>query len=105
VPSRLADALGRLARAVVRRELRLEPGSDPIATRRALEAIEKDDRFVTNVVMRSLCWPDAFPERDPELRRAAGASTARELRRRAEVWQPWRSYAAMRLAPIQGEHP
>jgi AraC family transcriptional regulator of adaptative response / DNA-3-methyladenine glycosylase II len=98
VPPRLADALGRLARAVVQKELRLEPGSDPIATRRALEAIEKDDRFVTNVVMRSLCWPDAFPDRDSALRRAAGASTARELRRRAEIWRPWRSYAAMRLA-------
>jgi AraC family transcriptional regulator, regulatory protein of adaptative response / DNA-3-methyladenine glycosylase II len=45
--------------------------------------------------------PDAFPSADPILRRAAAAGgaplTARALAARAEVWRPWRGYAALHL--------
>ena len=47
--------------------------------------------------MRALHWPDAFPDADPALRRAAGAASEQELRAAAERWRPWRGYAALHL--------
>jgi 3-methyladenine DNA glycosylase/8-oxoguanine DNA glycosylase len=49
------------------------------------------------VAMRALGEPDAFPSSDLGLLRAVGSVNARDLERRAEVWRPWRSYAAMYL--------
>jgi AraC family transcriptional regulator of adaptative response / DNA-3-methyladenine glycosylase II len=101
MPDDVADALGELARAVVHGELRLEPGSDPVSTADVLRRIRPDERFVATVVMRALSWPDAFPDDDPHLRRAAGTVTAHELGCRAEAWRPWRAYAAMRLSSVR----
>jgi len=47
--------------------------------------------------MRALYWPDAFPLSDRALQQAAGVSTPRALRARAEKWRPWRAYAALHL--------
>jgi 3-methyladenine DNA glycosylase/8-oxoguanine DNA glycosylase len=51
--------------------------------------------------MRALREPDAFPDTDLGLRKAAAAGrellSARELQARAETWRPWRAYAAMLL--------
>ncbi|MGH9614350.1 MAG: DNA-3-methyladenine glycosylase family protein, partial [Bryobacteraceae bacterium] len=41
--------------------------------------------------------PDAFPESDLGLLRAAGTGSPKELLRIAERWRPHRSYAAMHL--------
>lgn len=41
--------------------------------------------------------PDAFPEGDLGLQRAAGAGSARELLHLAERWRPWRAHAATYL--------
>ncbi|MGH8307792.1 MAG: AlkA N-terminal domain-containing protein [Gammaproteobacteria bacterium] len=52
------------------------------------------------VVMRAFNEPDAFPASDLVLLRAAGggkALTSAALLKRAEVWRPWRAYAAMYL--------
>jgi AraC family transcriptional regulator of adaptative response / DNA-3-methyladenine glycosylase II len=53
------------------------------------------------IAMRVLGEPDAFPAADLALRRAAetkGAMlTEAQLQQRAEVWRPWRAYAAMYL--------
>ena len=49
------------------------------------------------IAMRALGEPDAFPSGDLGLRRAVGLQVARELERRAELWRPWRAYAAMYL--------
>ena len=53
------------------------------------------------VALRGLGEPDAFPVGDPALRRRASGNThsltARALEARAEVWRPWRSYAAVHL--------
>jgi AraC family transcriptional regulator of adaptative response / DNA-3-methyladenine glycosylase II len=49
------------------------------------------------LAMRALRHPDAFPSGDLALRRASGGLTARELKRRAEAWRPWRAYAALYL--------
>lgn len=49
------------------------------------------------IAMRALHSPDAFPDGDLALRKAAGGITATQLRHRAESWRPWRAYAAMHL--------
>lgn len=98
VPERRASAITTVARRVADGELRLEPGSDPAATRRSLTEIGGvGDRLATSIVMRALSWPDAFPASDPALRRAAGIASAARLRERAETWRPWRAYAALHL--------
>jgi len=98
VPRRCADVISSVARAITDGHLRLEPGSDVTATRRALMEIDGvGDRLATTIVMRALHWPDAFPTADRALQRAAGASSPRALRARAEQWRPWRAYAAVHL--------
>jgi len=54
------------------------------------------------IAIRALGEPDAFPSGDLILRRAAAeiegkTLTEAQLRQRAEMWRPWRSYAAMYL--------
>jgi AraC family transcriptional regulator of adaptative response / DNA-3-methyladenine glycosylase II len=49
------------------------------------------------VGMRALRLPDAFPDSDLALRKAAGNVTAARLRALSEEWRPWRAYAAMHL--------
>jgi AraC family transcriptional regulator of adaptative response / DNA-3-methyladenine glycosylase II len=98
LPPRRAGALATVARALAEGLLTLEPGSDPLAARRALLALDGiSERSATTIVMRALYWPDAFPATDPALRRAAGVTSPAELRTRAERWRPWRAYAAMHL--------
>ena len=93
-----AAAIRGLAEAVARRELVLQPGPDPDA---AVEGLRQypglGDWTAQYIAMRALRWPDAFPAGDLCLLRAAGARSPRQLRESAEVWRPWRSYAAMYL--------
>ncbi len=49
------------------------------------------------IAMRALGEPDAFPVGDIALVRALELADARQLEARAEVWRPWRAYAAMYL--------
>jgi len=93
-----AAALAAAARAIADGQLALAPGSDVAAARRALLAIDGvSDRLATEIVMRTLYWPDAFPASDRALQRAAGVSGPGTLRARAERWRPWRTYAALHL--------
>jgi AraC family transcriptional regulator, regulatory protein of adaptative response / DNA-3-methyladenine glycosylase II len=93
-----AEAVVTVARAIAEGGLRLQPGSDVVATHRALLDMEGvGERLATIVVMRALYWPDAFPTADPALQRAAGVAGRRELREYAERWRPWRAYAAQHL--------
>lgn len=98
IPRRRATAAVAVARLVADGKLRLEPGSDVAATRRALTEITGvGDQLATTIVMRTLYWPDALPATDRALQRAAGVSTLSELRERSERWRPWRAYAALHL--------
>ncbi len=98
VPRRAAEVVVSLARALAESTLWLEPGSDVAAAYRALRAIDGiGERLATTIVMRAMYWPDAFPASDGVLRRAAGESSPRALRARAEAWRPWRAYAALHL--------
>ncbi len=49
------------------------------------------------IAMRALGEPDAFPAGDIALVRALQLTDARQLEARAEIWRPWRAYAAMYL--------
>lgn len=106
LPRARARALRALARACADRELRLQPGADPAATRAALERLPGiGDWTAQYVSMRALGDADAFPAGDLGLLQAAGrllppASKPlrpADLRRLAEAWRPWRAYAAMHL--------
>jgi AraC family transcriptional regulator, regulatory protein of adaptative response / DNA-3-methyladenine glycosylase II len=93
-----ALALAAAARAIAGGRLTLAPGDDIVAARRALLAIDGiGDRLATEILVRTLCWPDAFPAADRALQRAAGVSGPGSLRARAESWRPWRAYAALHL--------
>jgi len=98
VPPRRAQCMSALARAVASGSLRLEPGGDVVATRRALLEIDGvHEHHATVIVMRALYWPDAFPATDRALQRATGVASAGALLARAEQWRPWRAYAALHL--------
>ncbi len=56
------------------------------------------------IAMRALHWPDAFPDGDLMLQRAAGTGR-KELLARAEAWRPWRAYATHYLWRTLGVHP
>ncbi len=55
------------------------------------------------IAMRALGWPDAFPPNDVAVTKAIGrlgpgpAPGFREAELLARAWQPWRSYAVLRL--------
>jgi AraC family transcriptional regulator of adaptative response / DNA-3-methyladenine glycosylase II len=53
------------------------------------------------IAMRALGWPDAFPPNDVAVLKALGqlfgTTSQRAADIRAQAWQPWRSYAVLRL--------
>jgi len=53
------------------------------------------------IAMRALGWPDAFPPNDvavlKAMRQGHGLNSPREAEAHAGAWQPWRSYAVLRL--------
>lgn len=123
-PERLADArLGRLgltrARAAAVRALASAAAADPSLlegrgdleqTVARLAELPGIGRWTAHyVAMRAMREPDAFPDSDLGLSRAAARRglqpSPASLSRRAEAWRPWRAYAAMYLwtadAPVQ----
>ena len=68
----------------------------------ALTTVPGLDEWVAQVVALRACGePDAFPTQDLVLRSQAadkmGLLSARALEERAQVWRPWRGYAACQL--------
>lgn len=93
-----ATTIRELARAVVRGELDLEPGADTEQVIERLVGLPGIGDWTANyIAMRALHWPDAFPASDLGLLRGSGVKTAAALRKEANAWRPWRSYAAMHL--------
>jgi AraC family transcriptional regulator of adaptative response / DNA-3-methyladenine glycosylase II len=98
IPRIRANATVTVARLVANGTLRLEPGGDVAATRRALTEITGvGDQVATMIMMRALYWPDALSVADPVLQRGAHVYTSRELLAQAERWRPWRAYASLHL--------
>ncbi len=95
-PNTLVNAF--VARAVADGSLTISPETDVREMTRRMLALPGIGPWTAEyVAMRAVHWPDAFPSSDLVLRRNAGNLTSAQLRRAAEVWSPWRAYAAMHL--------
>jgi AraC family transcriptional regulator of adaptative response / DNA-3-methyladenine glycosylase II len=93
-----AETLRVLAKAVLQRQVDLQPGADAGAVEQQLLELPGIGPWTAQyIAMRGLHWPDAFPAGDLGLLKAAGVKSASALERTAERWRPWRSYAAMHL--------
>jgi AraC family transcriptional regulator of adaptative response / DNA-3-methyladenine glycosylase II len=93
-----ADTIVALASEVASGRIMLEPAAPLEDTLHALRRIRGLDEWtVQYIAMRSLGWPNAFPDGDAVLKRQLGYSSASELNRHAEQWQPWRAYAALHV--------
>jgi AraC family transcriptional regulator of adaptative response / DNA-3-methyladenine glycosylase II len=94
-------AIQALALAV-QQGLRLEPGVPIEDTVRALMALPGIGEWTAQyIAMRALRWPDAFPAGDVVLQQRLGVrqtpKPAQSAMALARKWQPWRSYAVIRL--------
>jgi AraC family transcriptional regulator of adaptative response / DNA-3-methyladenine glycosylase II len=93
-----AETIRALARAVCDGKINFAGVVDSEAFLNRLREIAGIGKWTAQyVAMRALGEPDAFPSTDLGLLRAARLGSPRELERRAEVWRPWRAYAAMYL--------
>ncbi|MFT4066182.1 AlkA N-terminal domain-containing protein [Paraburkholderia sp.] len=93
-----AEAIVALAGEVVSGRIMLEPAAPLEDTLHALRRIRGLGEWtVQYIAMRSLGWPNAFPEGDAVLKKQLGYSSASELSRHADQWQPWRAYATLHV--------
>jgi AraC family transcriptional regulator of adaptative response / DNA-3-methyladenine glycosylase II len=98
LPASRAASIQALAREVASGALRIAPDADVRQVTAHLTDLPGVGPWTADyIAMRALHWPDAFPAGDLALQRAAGGLTASRLRKLAEPWRPWRSYAAMHL--------
>ena len=100
LPRQRADAIRALAAAYASGALDLA-AAGLVGAVAALTALPGVGPWTAHyVALRALGEPDAFPEGDLVLRRAAGGDaplTPAALRELAEAWRPWRAYAALHL--------
>jgi AraC family transcriptional regulator of adaptative response / DNA-3-methyladenine glycosylase II len=102
VPKRRSRSIQALAKAVHEGALRLDgtPSLDDAVD--GLRSIaDLSGTTADYIAMRVYREPDAFPSRNPWLRKALSHNGApisvQELEARSESWRPWRAYAAMYL--------
>ena len=96
------QALKALAQAVLHEGLDLASGLQVPATLQALLQLPGIGEWTAQyIAMRALRWPDAFPAGDIVVQQRLGVRDgphpARAAVARAAAWQPWRSYAVIRL--------
>jgi AraC family transcriptional regulator of adaptative response / DNA-3-methyladenine glycosylase II len=97
-----ATSLRRLAQTLVEYPDFLSPRHAPEEVMARLRALPGVGEWTAQyLAMRLLREPDAFPADDLGLRRAmadrSARPTAKGLLARAELWRPWRAYAAQHL--------
>jgi AraC family transcriptional regulator of adaptative response / DNA-3-methyladenine glycosylase II len=91
-------ALQALARALCDGTLLLHRAAPLDATMTRLRALPGIGEWTAQLIaMRVLAWPDAFPASDIGVLNALGTRDAAQAATLARNWQPWRSYAVMRL--------
>jgi AraC family transcriptional regulator of adaptative response / DNA-3-methyladenine glycosylase II len=73
----------------------LAPLDDTLAALRCIRGI--GEWTVQYIAMRSLGWPNAFPQDDAVLKKQLGFAKGSSLRQHAGRWEPWRAYAAMHV--------
>ena len=80
------------------------PPDDLLLRLRAISGV--DESAIEYVAMRALSDSDALPAESPDLRNALGEmSSTRELFLHAEIWKPWRAYAAVLLMGAGSDKP
>lgn len=98
LPSKRADSLRRLARAVRDGEVSFDGVIDSDAFLRRLTELPGIGAWTADyIAMRALGEPDAFPSADLGLMRSLQVKNSRELELRSQQWRPWRAYAALYL--------
>ena len=103
MPAARAEALSSLAAAVAARPSLFSPSQTlerAVAKLRSLRGI--GEWTAQYIAMRALREPDAFPAADIGVMRAITSRERRkyslsELLDRANMWRPWRAYAAQHL--------
>lgn len=91
-------ALQALAAAVCDGTLELHRAAPLQETLQRLLALPGIGQWSAQVIaMRVLSWPDAFPATDIGVLNALRTRDAAAAAEQARAWQPWRSYAVMRL--------
>lgn len=104
-----AAALGALARDWPALVPLMRPGASPSVLIERLCRIRGIGAWTAHAItMRGLGWSDAYPPGDVAVLRAlqqgrCGVASARDAEQLARTWQPWRSYAVLRLWNTQGE--
>lgn len=96
------QAIRALAQAVLHDGLDLDSGLHVQATIHALLKLPGiGDWTAQYIAMRALRWPDAFPAGDIVVQQRLGVregpQPAKTAISKAAAWQPWRSYAVIRL--------
>jgi AraC family transcriptional regulator of adaptative response / DNA-3-methyladenine glycosylase II len=87
-----------LARVLVQREINIGLCARPEEEMKKLTAIRGIGSWTAQyIAMRAMEWPDAFLETDAGVKKALGPYTSKTLRKMAEPWRPWRSYATVNL--------
>jgi AraC family transcriptional regulator, regulatory protein of adaptative response / DNA-3-methyladenine glycosylase II len=97
-----AGAIIALAQAWPQIDAQLFKGAPPEALIDALCALPGIGPWTAHyIAMRALSWPDAFPPRDVAVLKAMqqlyNTASPRAAEAKAQAWQPWRSYAVLRL--------
>ena len=96
------QAIRALAQAVLHDGLDLDSGLQIQATIAALLKLPGIGEWTAQyIAMRALRWPDAFPAGDIIVQQRLGVRDGQQPARaaiaKAAAWQPWRSYAVIRL--------
>ncbi len=99
IPERRTQTLRSIAQAAADKSLNLQSWKDAAVTLRKISGI--GPWTIDYLAIRLGRDPDAFPESDLGLLRAAGLTNPRALLRKAEQWRPYRAYAAMYLWTVQ----
>ena len=103
LPARKAAALGAVAAAFLADPDLLGPSrelDDAVRNLRVIPGL--GDRMARYIALRELREPDAFPAVDQAIARAltdprGRRPSPRDILARAELWRPWRAYAAQHL--------
>lgn len=93
-----AQTVSLLAQEVASGRLKLEPGAPVDHTLEQMQRIPGIGPWTAQyVAMRALGFPDAFVHSDLGLMKALSMKNPRDILAAAEVWRPWRAYAAVHL--------
>ncbi|WP_312627660.1 DNA-3-methyladenine glycosylase 2 [Scandinavium sp.] len=98
MPIKRAEALVHLAQAAIAGELPLTPPQNIEAAMKAIQAFPGIGRWTANYfALRGWQAKDVFLPDDYLIKQRFSGMTPAQIRRYAERWQPWRSYALLHI--------